>query len=62
MVGIWIKLRVGLSGERFPRESQSSMTDIRRIGWEFLVFLWREDFKGMLLKGRDIFFPMCWIW
>ena len=26
------KLRCGLAGERFPRESQSYMIDLRRIG------------------------------
>ena len=31
-VWIWIKLRFGLAGERFPRESQSYMTDLRRVG------------------------------
>ena len=31
-VWIWIKLRFGLAGERFPRESQSYMTNLRRIG------------------------------
>ena len=38
-VWIWIKLRFGLAGERFPRESQSCMTDLRRIGWRLLAFL-----------------------
>ena len=32
-VGMSSKLRFGLAGERFPRESQSCMTDLRRIGW-----------------------------
>ena len=31
-VWIWVKLRFGLAGERFPRESQSCMTYLRRIG------------------------------
>ena len=39
---IWIKLRFGLAGERFPRESQSCMTDLRRIGWRVLAFLWMD--------------------
>jgi hypothetical protein len=31
-------LGIGLAGERFPKESQSCMTDLRRIGWRFLDF------------------------
>ena len=38
-VWMWIKLRFGLAGERFPRESQSCMTDLRRIGWRCSAFL-----------------------
>ena len=41
-VWMWIKLKFGLAGERFPRESQSCMTDLRRIGWGFLAFLWMD--------------------
>ena len=36
---ILIKLRFGLAGEIFPRESQSCMTDLRRIGWRLLAYL-----------------------
>ena len=39
---ILIKLRFGLAGERFPRESQSCMTDLRRIGWRVLALLWMD--------------------
>ena len=49
-VGIWIKLRVGLVGERFPRESQSFMTDLRRIGWRFLDFLKDGRLQGYAVK------------
>ena len=31
-VWIWSKLRFGLASERFTRESQICMTDLRRIG------------------------------
>ena len=41
-VWIWVKLRFGLAGERFPRESQSFMTDLRRFGWGLLAFLWMD--------------------
>ena len=53
-VWIWVKLRFGLAGERFPRESQSYMTDLRRVGRGFLDLLWMEDFKGMLSKSESL--------
>ena len=49
-VWIWVKLRFGLAGEIFLRESQSYMIDLRRIGWIFLAFLGMEGLKGMLSK------------
>ena len=62
MVGFGLSSDLGLAGERFPRESQGYMTDLRRIGWGLLAFLWMEDFKGMLSNRREICFLMCWIW
>ena len=56
MVGFGLSLDFGLADERFPRESQSCMTDLRRIGWIFLAFLWMEDFKGMLSKSESFAF------
>ena len=47
---IWIKLRFGLAGERFPRESQSYMTDLRRIGWRWLAFLKDGRLQGYAVK------------
>ena len=60
MVGFGLSTNFGLVDEGFPRESQSCMTDLRRIGWRFLAFLWMEDFKGMLSKS-EFFFSMRWI-
>ena len=51
MFGFRLSSDFGSAGERFPRESQSYMTDLRRVGWGFSTFLWMEDFKGMLSKG-----------
>ena len=56
MVGFGLSSEFGLVLQRFPRGSQSCMTDLRRIGWRFLAFLWMEDFKGMLSKSESFAF------
>ena len=48
---IWIKLRFGLVGARFPRESQSYMTDLRRFGWGLLAFLWMDAVMAVSTLG-----------
>ena len=51
---ILIKLRFGLAGERFPRESQSYMTDLRRIGLGVAGFPKDGRLQGYAIKrARD---------
>ena len=56
MFGFGLSSNSGLGLQRFPRESQSCMTNLRRIGWGFLDFLGMGDFKGMLSKSEGFAF------
>ena len=50
MVGFGLSSDFGLGLQRFSKESQGCMTNLRKIGWGF------EDFKGMLSRGGGFAF------